>query len=155
MGEEEVVGSKKMQNSKIQCLHQLFEERALKSPDQQAVVFEGKSLTYFHLNNKANQLAHYLQSLGVGPNDLVGVCLERSLDMIVGVLAVLKAGGAIVPLDTSYPDARLDFILKDTGAKVLLTQSEFESRFSDFDGKKICVDKEKNKFNDQRKHVWM
>ena len=91
------------------CIHQLFEAQVEKTPDAIAVVFEDQQLTYRELNRRANQLAHYLQKLGVGPEVLVGICVERSIEMVVGLLGILKAGGAYVPLDPSYPRERLSF----------------------------------------------
>ncbi|MBO1055966.1 MAG: amino acid adenylation domain-containing protein [Dolichospermum sp. JUN01] len=105
------------------CIHQLFEEQCLRTPDAVAVVFENQQLTYDELNCRANQLAHYLRSHGVGADVLVGLCVERSLEMIVGILGILKAGGAYVPLDPEYPQKRIQFMLKDSGTSVLLTQS--------------------------------
>ncbi|RQH23955.1 AMP-binding protein, partial [Okeania hirsuta] len=81
------------------CLHQLFEAQVERTPNSVAVVFEENQLTYKSLNQKANQLAHYLQHLGIGPNVLVGICFERSLEMVISLLGILKAGGAYVPLD--------------------------------------------------------
>ncbi len=103
------------------CVHQLFEEQVERTPDAVAVVFEERSLTYRELNDRANQLGHHLRSLGVGPEVLVGLCVERSLDMVVALLGILKAGGAYVPLDPHLPEERLRFILGDTGLRVLLT----------------------------------
>ena len=103
------------------CIHQLFEEQVKRKPNAIAVVFREKRLTYCELNNHANQLAHYLKTLGVGPNVLVGICVERSLEMIIGLLAILKAGGVYVPLDPSYPSERLAFMLDDTKIAILLT----------------------------------
>ncbi|MFB2880052.1 non-ribosomal peptide synthase/polyketide synthase, partial [Floridanema aerugineum] len=107
------------------CLHQLFEEQVLKTPDAVAVVFEGQQLTYRELNDRSNQLAHYLRSLGVGADVLVGICVERSREMIVGILGILKAGGAYIPLDPDYPTERLRFMLSDSQVSVLLTQQKF------------------------------
>src|SRR5215213_587316 len=104
------------------CVHELFEEQVERTPDAVAVVFEDERLTYQELNRCANQLAHHLRALGVGPDVLVGICVERSLEMVVGLLGILKAGGSYVPLDPSYPASRLKFILRDTQAPVLLTQ---------------------------------
>ncbi|OYE00557.1 non-ribosomal peptide synthetase [Nostoc sp. 'Peltigera membranacea cyanobiont' 232] len=104
------------------CIHQLFEEQVERTPDAVAVVFENQQLTYHELNCRANQLAHYLQSLGVGADVLVGICLERSLEMVVGLLGILKADGAYVPLDPEYPQDRLTFMLADAQVSVLLTQ---------------------------------
>ena len=104
------------------CLHELFEEQVARTPDAVAVVFEGQELTYRELNSRANQLGHYLQRLGVGPEVFVGICVERSLEMIVGTLGILKAGGAYLPLDPSYPRERLSFMLGDGEVSVVLTQ---------------------------------
>ena len=106
------------------CIHQLFEEQVEKIPDAIAIVFENQHLTYAELNTKANQLARYLQGLGVGPEVLVGICAKRSLEMIVGLLGILKAGGAYVPLDPENPPARLNFLLRDLPVQVLLTQAD-------------------------------
>jgi len=107
---------------KDKCVHHLIEEWAEKTPDSIAVVFENETLTYRELNEKSNELASYLISLGVGPQTHVGICLERSPSMIVGILGILKAGGSYVPLDPQYPQKRLAFMLEDTQAPVLLTQ---------------------------------
>ncbi|MBH8571748.1 amino acid adenylation domain-containing protein [Nostocaceae cyanobacterium CENA369] len=113
-----------------QCIHELLEAQVEKTPDAVAVVFEDEQLTYRQLNAKANQLAHYLRTLGVKPEVLVGIYVERSsktlpkasLYTIIGILAILKAGGAYVPLDPAYPPERLAFILQDAQVSVLLTQ---------------------------------
>ncbi|MBE7384646.1 MAG: amino acid adenylation domain-containing protein [Leptolyngbya sp. SIO1E4] len=113
---------------KDQCIHEIFEAQVKRTPDAVAVVFEGQQLTYHELNAKANQLACYLQKLGVKPERLVGICVERSVEMVVGLLGILKAGGAYVPLDPNYPAERLNYMLADSGIEVLLTQrslSEF------------------------------
>ncbi len=109
------------------CVHQLFEAQVERSPDALAVVYEDEQVTYRELNRRANQLAHYLQKLGIGPEVLVGICVERSIDMVVGLLGVLKAGGAYVPLDPTYPAERLAFILQDAQAPMLLTQRRLAS----------------------------
>ena len=85
------------------CIHQLFERQVEQTPDSVALVFKEQKLTYRQLNQRANQLAHYLQSIGVGPEVLVGICLERSTHMVIAMLGILKAGGAYVPLDPTYP----------------------------------------------------
>lgn len=108
--------------SKIQCIHQLFEKQADSTPDNIAVVFENQQLTYAQLNQSANQLAGYLQDLGVGSEVLVAICLERSLLTVIALLAILKAGGAYVPLDPQLPQERKAFILEDTQATVVLTE---------------------------------
>lgn len=105
-------------------IHQLFETQVEKTPNQIAVSFEDSSLTYKQLNDRANQIAHYLIELGVKPEQLIGICVERSLEMIIGVLGVLKAGGGYVPLDPAYPQERLKFILEDADISILLTQEK-------------------------------
>ena len=110
------------------CLHQLFEEQVRRTPDATAVVFEDSALTYRELNQRANRLAHHLAGLGVGAEELVGVCLERSLDMVVGVLGILKAGGAYVPLDPSFPQLRLSQMVEDSQMRVLLTHRRLEEQ---------------------------
>ncbi|MUG96548.1 amino acid adenylation domain-containing protein [Scytonema sp. UIC 10036] len=107
-----------------QTLVDLFEAQVEKNRDRFALVFESQSLTYQQLNQKANQLAHYLiQNYQIQPDTLIGICVERSLEMIVGVLGILKAGAAYVPIDPNYPQERIEFMLKDSGTSVLLTQS--------------------------------
>jgi len=101
----------------------LFEEQVEKTSENIAVIFEDRQLTYRELNNKANQLAHYLQTLGVKPEVLVGICVERSLEMVIGLLGILKAGGAYLPLDPVYPKSRLGFMLEDAQVPILLTQA--------------------------------
>lgn len=104
------------------CVHQLFEDQVEKTPDSIAVVFEDQQLTYCKLNQKANQLAHYLQKLGVKPETPVGICVERSVEMMIGLLGILKASAAYVPLDPNYPKERLRFILEDTQSPFIITQ---------------------------------
>ena len=124
------------------CVHQLFEQQAALTPDALAVAFEDSGLTYAQLNAKANQLAHYLRRACVGPDVLVGISMERSLDTAVGIYGILKAGGAYVPLDPAYPQERLSFMLEDSRAKVLLTNSNLSGRFGQPTAKLICVDVE-------------
>ncbi|MDT5295930.1 MAG: hypothetical protein QOJ76_2810, partial [Acidobacteriota bacterium] len=108
--------------------HRLFELQVERTPNATAVAFEGETLTYAELNARANQLAHHLMSLGIGRDVPVGILMERSLEMVVAVLATLKAGGAYVPLDPAYPLERLSFMLEDTGLAVLLTQERLDDR---------------------------
>jgi amino acid adenylation domain-containing protein len=121
-------------------VHQLFEEQVKRTPDAVAAVFADRQITYRALNKQANQLAHYLQKLGVGPEVMVGICLERSLDMVVGILGILKAGGAYVPLDPAYPKERLAFMLADTRLSVLLTEKQWMQALPEFEGTAVCLD---------------
>lgn len=104
------------------CLHELVTQQVEKTPDAIAVKFKDEELTYRELNSRANQLAHYLQFLGVQPEELVGICVNRSLEMVVGLLGILKAGGAYVPIDPGYPQERIAYMLEDSQVTVLLTQ---------------------------------
>ncbi len=135
--------------SKNACIHQLFEAQVERNPDAVAVVFVDalgaapgteQQLTYRELNRRANRLAHYLQQMDVGPEVLVGICVERSLEMVVGLLGILKAGGAYVPLDPEYPMSRLDFMLQDTQAKILLTQKRLTECLPESMAKVVCLD---------------
>jgi surfactin family lipopeptide synthetase A len=105
------------------AVHELIEAQATRSPERTAIVFAGESLTYAELNRRANQLAHSLRQQGVGPDVLVALCVERSLEMLVGMLAILKAGAAYVPLDPAYPADRLQYMLAHSQAPVILTQA--------------------------------
>ena len=105
------------------CLHELFEAQAARTPDAAAVTHEGRSLTYAQLDERANRLAHHLRALGVKPDDRVALCFERGFDMLLGLLAVLKAGGGYVPLDPAYPPARLTWMLADCAPVALLTSA--------------------------------
>jgi len=124
------------------CIHQLFEAQVQQTPDAVAVVFEDEQLTYGELNCRANQLAHHLGSLDVGPDSLVGICVERSLKMIVGLLGILKAGAAYVPLDPSYPQERLAFMLKDAPVPILLTQQQLVEKLPEHQARVVCLDTE-------------
>lgn len=123
-------------------VHQLLEAEVDRTPDAVAVVFEDEQLTYRELNSRANQLAHYLQALGVGPEVLVGICVERSLEMVVGLLGILKAGGAYVPLDSAYPKERLAYMLSDSQVSVLLTQEKLLAGLPEHQARAICLDKD-------------
>ncbi|MBE9121080.1 amino acid adenylation domain-containing protein [Tychonema sp. LEGE 07199] len=133
-----------------QCLHQLFEAQVERTPEAVALVFGTGRLTYRELNTKANQLAHYLQKLGVGPDVLVGICLERSLDLIVALFGILKAGGAYVPLDPAYPQERIEFMLSDAQVAVLLTQEKLLAELPKSDAHPVCLDKDGNAIADQK-----
>ena len=134
------------------CIHQQFEVQVESTPDATAILCAGASLTYATLNQRANQLAHYLKSLGVGPEVLVAICLDRSIEMGVGLLAILKAGGAYVPLDPGYPRDRLAFMLEHSQAGFLLTHSQLRNKLPDHLAQVICLDQESAKiatFSDQ------
>jgi len=111
------------------CICQLFEIQVKKTPDAIAVVYENHKITYHELNKRSNQLAHYLQTLGVKSDIIVGVCLERSVELIIGLLGILKAGGVYMPLDPAYPAARLQFMLEDARSSILVTQSSLSAIF--------------------------
>jgi amino acid adenylation domain-containing protein/thioester reductase-like protein len=121
-------------------IHQLVEHQAAQTPDAIAIKFQDQQLTYLQLNQKANQVAHYLQTLGVQPETLVGVCLERSLDLIVALLGILKAGGAYVPLDPSYPSERIAFMIEDSQLPILLAQTHLQEGIPQHRGLTIFVD---------------
>ncbi|QHG14907.1 non-ribosomal peptide synthetase [Nostoc sp. ATCC 53789] len=133
---------------KSKCIHELFEEQVEKTPNAIAVVYENESLTYQQLNDRANQLAHYLQTLGVGAEILVGICIERSsktlpkasLLMVVGLLGILKAGGAYLPLDPAYPQERLAFMLEDAQVSVLLTLESLVTTLPPHQAQVVCLD---------------
>ncbi|MDJ0542635.1 MAG: amino acid adenylation domain-containing protein, partial [Microcystis sp. M53603_WE2] len=121
------------------CIHQLIEEQAARTPDAVAVVFENQQLTYAELNSQANQLAHYLRSLGLETEVIVGLCVERSLDMIVALIGILKAGAAYLPLDPEYPQERLQFMLEDSQVPLLLTQSSLIDKLPNHRGKTVFL----------------
>jgi amino acid adenylation domain-containing protein len=124
------------------CTHELFEEQAKMSPHFVAVQCDGISLSYDELDKQSNQLAHWLRDQGIGPDAPVGLCLERSVNMLVALLGVLKAGAAYVPLDPAYPPDRIAFMLEDVEAKVLLTSSHLLERLSLGDERVLCVDRD-------------
>jgi surfactin family lipopeptide synthetase A len=124
------------------CVHQLFEAQVGRTPDALAVTLDQEQLSYRELNSRANQLAHHLKGLGIGPEARVGVCLDRSTEMVVGLLGILKAGGAYVPLDPAYPEERLSFMLENAGASVLLTQRRLVASLpnAESDLRIVCLD---------------
>ncbi len=124
------------------CVHELFEFQSVHTPAVPAVCYADEQLCYAELNTRANQLAHYLQSLGVGPEMLVGICVERSLDMIVGLLGILKAGGAYLPLDPAFPPERLAYMLEDSQAGMIVTQAQLLDRFPSSTARVICLDRD-------------
>ncbi len=122
------------------CLHQLFEAQVKKTPHAPALIFDGKTLTYHEFNNRANQVAHYLKRIGVIPETLVGIFMERSLEMVIAMYGILKAGGAYVPLDPDYPAERIAFMMKDAGVPVLLTQNALLTSLPAHHSQVICLD---------------
>ena len=121
-------------------IHETFEYQAERTPDWPAVRSEERTLTYRQLNEEANCLAHFLRKWGVRPQDRVGVALERSADAIVVLLGVLKTGASYVPIDPGYPKQRIDFMLKDSGARVLVTEHRLRTRFPDYGGETVFID---------------
>ena len=125
---------------KDKCVHLLFEEQVERTPDKIAVVYGHHRLTYQEVNRRANHLASYLRTIGVGPDHPVAICTERNAEMVAGLLGILKAGGAYVPLDPTYPKERLEFMLKDSGAVVLLTQERFAKSLSAGEARVVSID---------------
>jgi surfactin family lipopeptide synthetase A len=126
------------------CIHHLFEAQVERAPDSVAVMFGDERLSYGELNRRANQLAHCLQRLGVGPEVRVGVLIDRSVEMIVAVLSILKAGGAYVPLEPAYPTKRLGFILGDSDVHIIVAQGELTRRLPEHGARAVCIDTEWN-----------
>jgi len=122
------------------CVHQLFEQQVLRSPDALAVLHNHQSLTYAELHRCSNQGAHYLRKLGVGPEVLVGLCLEHSPELVIGLLAILKAGGAFVPLDPACPADRLHYIMQDAKVTIVVTQQKFFEQFAGHGLTLVCLD---------------
>lgn len=133
------------------CLHRLFEEQVERMPQSVALIYEQERLTYRELNKRANQLAWHLQGLGVGPDVLTGICVERSVEMVVGLYGILKAGGAYIPIDPDYPAERLRFMLADARPSVLLTQEKLLTRLpAAGQTTVICLDRDWPRIAQQR-----
>ncbi len=126
--------------SKELCLHQLIEEQAARTPNQVALVFEQRKVTYGELNRRANQLANYLKGLGVGPDVPVGIYLQRSVEMVVGMLGVLKAGGAYVPIDPAYPSARIAWVIEDSKLGFILSTERIRAALPASPARVISMD---------------
>jgi non-ribosomal peptide synthetase component F len=122
------------------CIHELFEAQAARAPAATTFVCEDAQITYEELNSRSNRLARHLQVLGVGPEVLVGIYIDRSFDFVVALLATFKSGGAYLPLDPSYPKERLAFMLKDAGVSVLLTLTRFVPEIPGEERKFFCLD---------------
>ncbi|HYO56343.1 non-ribosomal peptide synthetase [Archangium sp.] len=126
----------------VACLHELFEEQARRTPNGVAVSFEGTQLSYQQLERHANQLAHYLRERGVGPDVVVGLCLERGVELVVGLRGILKVGGVYLPLDPAQPMERLGYMLSDTGALVLVTQERLAYEVPSHGEQRVLLDTE-------------
>ena len=124
------------------CVHQLLQDQARRTHEAIAMEFQGRSLTYAELDARSNQLAHFLRHRGVREEQLVGVCMERSLEMVVALLGILKAGGAYVPLDPAYPSDRIQYVLDDARVKLLLTQDSMLVSLPPTAAEVICLDPE-------------
>jgi non-ribosomal peptide synthetase component F len=127
------------------CIHQRFEDQVRRTPDAIAVVMPSetrKELTYLQLNERANRLAHYLRSKGVGPDVLVGLYVDRTPDLIVALLAILKAGGAYLPIDLSYPPERVSFMLSDSEAPIVITDAETARKLPQTNAIAVCIDRD-------------
>ncbi|MFA5960170.1 MAG: amino acid adenylation domain-containing protein [Tatlockia sp.] len=129
----------------------LYEKKTAEMPNEIAVLFNETCLTYSQLNEKANQVAHYLKDLGVIRERAIALCMERSIDVLIAILGILKAGCAYVPLDASHPKSRLFFTLKDNGNPILITQSIFQNQFDNYKGNIVLFDVETGHFNQQKK----
>ena len=123
-------------------LQELFEKQVEKTPNNTALVFGNKSLSYKVLNEKSNQLANVLRGKGVKPDDIVGIMVERSLEMVIGIMGILKAGGAYLPIDTEYPEERISYILEDCESKIVLTKKQFENKLR-FAGEILDLEEER------------
>ncbi|MBV7326659.1 amino acid adenylation domain-containing protein [Chloroflexi bacterium TSY] len=132
----------RVQYPSTHCLHELFDAQVKQTPHSLAISFDEDRLSYLQLNERANQLAHYLIKQGIGPDVPVGICLERSLDMVIALYGILKASGAYVPLDPSYPQERLEFMIKDAQAPLVLTSEHLIEKLPAHTGRTICLDAE-------------
>ena len=129
-------------------LHNLFENQVKKDPAKTAVIEDNKTISFHDLDIQSDQVANYLSSLGIVPGDIVGLCIERSLEMVISVLGILKSGCTYLPMDPSFPDDRIKYMYEDSGAKVLISQSSLEEKFRHFPNTKIVLtDKDKEKIS--------
>src|SRR5262249_54038008 len=122
------------------CIHELFEQQVERTPNATAVIFKDEAVSYRELNARANQLAHYLRAQGVGVGEPVGLCVERSIEMVVGMLGVLKVGGGYVPIDPEYPRERVAQMLSDSGVSVVLTQQRLVGQLPEHGAQVIQLD---------------
>jgi natural product biosynthesis luciferase-like monooxygenase protein len=128
-------------------IHEAFERKAMETPDAIAASGEFNSLSYAELNDRANRLASYLRAAGVRPDSIVGVCLQRSPDMLVGLLGILKSGGAYLPLDADYPADRIAFMLSDSGARIVVAHETFTGVLQGYQGTVVCIDRDWGQIN--------
>src|SRR5690606_9093 len=133
--------------AKGKCIHELFETQVKATPNNIAVVYDDQKLTYEQLNQKANQLAHYLISLGVGSDLPVALSFENPLQMVIGFFGIVKAGGVYIPLDPTHPKKRLACMLDDMEATILLTETSLVDKFAQFKGTVVPLDEEKDKID--------
>lgn len=132
------------------CVHELVERQVKSTPHAVAVVFKEQNLTFTELNQSANQLAHYLTQQGIPPEARIGICVEPSLEMVIGLLGILKAGCAYVPLDPGYPRERLEYMAEDSKISFLVTQGHFRNMFSNYNGGMICLDRDRDLWSSER-----
>ena len=124
------------------CIHQEIEARVSSAPERIALIFRNDALTYRELDQRAGQVAMYLRSIGIGPDSSVGICVERSIEMVVAMLGVLKAGGAYLPLDPTFPADRIEFTVADSGARAIITQASLRGHFAGSTAAVIEVDRD-------------
>ena len=129
------------------CVHDLLSQQARYTPDAPALALNKEQLTYAELNRSSNQLASYLQALGAGPEKIVGLCVERSFDMVIGIFGILKSGAAYLPLDESYPPDRLAFMLDDAGADLVVTQERYLHLLGNTGRRVVCLDADRSQIN--------
>lgn len=129
-----------MERVDVISISRMFENQVGRTPDLVAVEYKDRQLTYSELNRQANQLAHFLVSKGISSQLCVGICMDRSIEMIVSILGILKAGGAYLPLDPAYPANRLQYMLQDSGSSLLLTHSKYNGNFPEYGGQAIAID---------------
>jgi len=135
---------------KDECFNQLFEEQVGRTPEATAVICADVSLTYKELNCRANQVANYLRRLGAQPGSIAGICTDRSIDMVVSLLGILKAGCAYMPLDPHFPADRIEFMLKDSNSGILMTQSHLQENIQGFSGEVICIDSDWDRISKEK-----
>jgi amino acid adenylation domain-containing protein len=132
-----------------ECLHETFEAQVARTPNKVALVHRGSAVTYQELNVRANRLAHHLRELGAKPETLVAVCLGRSIDTVVALMAILKSGGAYLPLDPHYPQDRIAFMLKDAQAPILLTESQYLNSLPAHEARVVLMDRDSDSWRDR------